>query len=79
MFRGHHGDRSSVEENLTCNHFNFLVLLQFHVQAGDKVLSEHLQSASAIATYTSKTIQIVICGDLIHNKIFIKHTIFCTC
>ena len=71
-FQGHRDDRSSVEENPTSNHGNFLALLQFRVQAGDKVLSDHLQSAPANATYTSKTIQnelIVICGDLIRNKI----------
>ena len=48
-----------------------MALLQFCIQAGDKVLSDHLQSAPANATYTSKTQNelIVICGDLIHNKI----------
>ena len=82
-FRGHRDDRLSVEENPNSNHGNFLALLQFRIQAGDKILSDHLQSAPANATYTSKTIQnelIVICGDLIHNKIlervFVEHAIF---
>ena len=71
-FRGHRDDRLSVEENLNSNHGNFLPLLQFHIQAGEKIISDHLQSAPANATYTSKSIQnelIVICGDLIPNKI----------
>ena len=71
-FRGHRDDRSSLEEYPTSNHGNFLALLQFRIQAGDKVLSDHLQSAPANATYISKTIQnelIVICGDLIRNNI----------
>ena len=49
-----------------------MALLKFSIQAGDNVLSDHLQSAPANATYTSKTIQnelIVVCGDLIRNKI----------
>ena len=78
-FRGHRDDRLSVEENPNSNHGNFLALLQFRIQAGDKILSDHLQSAPANATYTSKTIQnelIVICGDLIRNKIFVEHAIF---
>ena len=74
-FRGHRDDRSSLEENPTSNHGNFLALLQFRIQAGDKVLSDHLQSAPANATYASKTVQnelIAICGDLIRNKILEK-------
>ena len=50
-----------------------MALLQFYIQAGDEVLSDHLQSAPAKnATYTSKTIQnelTIICSDLIRNKI----------
>ena len=52
-----------------------MALLQFCVQSGDKVLSDHLKSASGNATYTSKTIQnelIEICGDIIRDKILAK-------
>ena len=74
-FRGHCDDRSSVEENPNNNHGNFLGLLKFRVQAGDKVISNHLESAAGNTIYTSKTIQnnlIAICGDLIRNKILEK-------
>ena len=52
-----------------------MALLQFRVQSGDKVLSDHLKSAAGNATYTSKTIQneiIEICGDIIRDKILAK-------
>ena len=39
------------------NHGNFLALLQFRVQSGDKVPSDHMKSAGSNATYTSKTSQ----------------------
>ena len=73
--RGHHDDKPSVEEDPAKNHGNFLALLQFRVQSGDKVLLDHLKSAGGNATYTSKTIQnelIEICGDIIHDKILAK-------
>ena len=73
--RGHLDDRSSVEEDPSRNHGNFLALLHFHVQSGDKVLSEHLKSAGGNATYISKTIQnelIKICCDIICDKILAK-------
>ena len=73
--RGHRDDRPSVEEDPNKNHGNFLALLQFRVQSGDKVLSDHLKSAGSNATYTSKTIQnelIEICGDIIRYKILTK-------
>ena len=75
MEEGHRDDRPSVEEDPARNHGNFLALLQFCVQSGDKVLSEHLKSAGGNATYTSKTIQnelIEICGDIILDKILAK-------
>ncbi|XP_065920295.1 52 kDa repressor of the inhibitor of the protein kinase-like [Dysidea avara] len=74
-FHGHRDDRPSVEENPNNNHGNFLGLLKFRVQAGDKVHSNHLESAAGNAIYTSKTIQndlVSICGDLIRNKILEK-------
>ena len=73
--RGHRDDRPSVEEDPNGNHGNFLALLQFRVQSGDKVLSDHMKSAGGNATYTSKTIQnelIEICGDIIRDKILAK-------
>ena len=70
--RGHQDDMSTVLQNPENNRGNFLALLQFHVQAGDQVLKEHLTTASGNALYTSKTIQnelVAICGDLIRNSI----------
>ena len=64
-------DRSTLENNPTSNHGDFLVLLQFGILAGDKVFSDHLQLAPINATYTSRTIQnvlIFICGDLIRKN-----------
>ena len=55
--------------------FSSVTLLQFHIHVGEKLLSDHVQSAPANATYTSKAFQnelIVICGDLIHYKILEK-------
>ena len=74
-FRGHRDDRPSVEEHPDRNHGNFLALLHFRIQAGDKMLYSHLKSAPGNATYTSKNIQnelISICGDIIRNKILDK-------
>ena len=68
--RGHRDDHTCVDADPLANHGNFLALLQFHIQAGDKILSEHLQTAASNAVYTSKTIQneiIAICGDLIRQ------------
>ena len=74
-FRGHRDDMPAVRENPAENHGNFLALLQFRVQAGDQVLKEHLRTAAGNALYTSKTIQnemIVVCGDIIRNKLLEK-------
>ena len=74
-FCGHHDDRPSMEEHPDRNHGNFLALLHFRIQAGDKVLYSHLKSAPGNATYTSKNVQnelIGICGDIIRNKILDK-------
>lgn len=72
--RGHHDDWPVLLESEvnTHNAGNFHALLQFRVDAGDKVLKEHLKSAQHNAVYTNKTIQnemIVICGELLQNKI----------
>ena len=55
--RGHRDDHTCVDLDPLANHGNFMALLQFQIQAGDKVLSEHLQTAGGNAVYTSKTIQ----------------------
>lgn len=39
------------------NHGNFLALLNFSIEAGDRVLGEHLSTAARNAIYTSNTIQ----------------------
>ena len=73
-FRGHRDD-GPVELDSSANRGNFQALLKFRVDAGDKVLKEHLETASRNATYTSKEIQnqmIVICGDIIRSKILMK-------
>ena len=49
-----------------------MALLQFCIQSGDTILTEHLQSAHRNALYTSKTIQnevIDICGNVIRENI----------
>ena len=56
-FQGHCKDRSSLEENPTSNHGNFLTLLRFHIQVGDEGLSDHLQSASANAAYVATPVK----------------------
>ena len=58
-----------MEESPTSNYGNFLALLKFQVQAGDKVLSDHLTLAPANASKTIQNELIVTCDDLICNKI----------
>jgi hypothetical protein len=51
---------------------NFKALLTFRIDAGDKILEDHLNTAKCNATYISKTTQndlIECCGDVIKNKI----------
>ena len=70
-FRGHRDDTPSTKENSCANHGNFLALLHFQAQAGDKVMKEHLNTAPANVLYTSKTVQnqmIAVCGDIIRRK-----------
>ena len=74
-FRGHRDDCSDVQDDPNGNHGNFLALLNFRIQAGDKVLEGHMKNSASNALYTSKTVQnelIVICGDIIRNKILVK-------
>ena len=71
-YRGHREDTALVLENTEHNQGNFLALLKFRVQSGDRALEQHLTSVSSNALYTSKTIQnelITICGDLIRRHI----------
>ena len=70
--RGHRDDSQClmIDDN---NPGNFQKLLEFRIDAGDKVLETHLSTAPRNATYRSKTIQnelISCCGDYIVNKIF---------
>lgn len=72
--RGHRDDRRHLEESPYANHGNFMALLNFRVQSGDKILAEHLQSAGHCrnALYTSKTIHnqlIDVCGRIIRTTI----------
>ncbi|KAL5515813.1 hypothetical protein EMCRGX_G001034 [Ephydatia muelleri] len=74
-FRGHRDDWPDVQDDPNGNHGNFLALLNVRIQAGDRVLEEHLKNSTSNALYTSKTVQnelIVICGDIIRNKILAK-------
>lgn len=61
-----------MERHVSANHGNFWALLKFRVEAGDKVLEEHLATAVRNATYTSADIQnqiIVILGEHIRDQI----------
>ena len=73
--RGHRDDGCMLDQDgcdsSTVNQGNFRELLKFRVKAGDKALETHLQTASARATYISKTVQnqlISCCGDIIYNS-----------
>lgn len=64
-FRGHRDD-GPLNLNCTENEGNFRGLLKFRVKSGDVELETHLKTASARATYISKTVQndlIECCGD----------------
>ena len=72
--RGHRDSSTDLEKDnlFPENHGNFWALLNFRIDAGDKVLSEHLATAPRNATYTSSTIQnqlIQIIGNQIRDKI----------
>lgn len=82
-FRGHRDDglllQSSTlnesttnEGSVTRNEGNFRELLKFRVDAGDKVLEDHLKTCNSKATFISKTVQndlIECCGSVILDKI----------
>ena len=57
--RGHRDNATDVERDVmgSDNHGNFLALLNFRIEAGDRVLGEHLSTAARNAIYTSNTIQ----------------------
>lgn len=72
--RGHRDDWKRMSDSPHANHGNFAALLAFRADSGDKVLANHLQSASQhqSALYTSKTIQnelIDVCGDFMRSSI----------
>ncbi|KAG8177408.1 hypothetical protein JTE90_020437 [Oedothorax gibbosus] len=56
-FRGHRDDGPICLESPVSSEGNFKALLRFRVDAGDKVLEKHLNTASSRSTYVSKTIQ----------------------
>ena len=69
--RGHRNDSSHLEES-SGNPENFQALLNFRVEAGDKVLANHFANGPRNATYHSKTIQndiIEVLGTYIQDKI----------
>ena len=69
--RGHRDSTIALERDIFENYGNFWALLQFRVDAGDKILQEHLSTASRNALYTSSTIQnqiiAIICSELQQN------------
>ncbi|XP_065679035.1 52 kDa repressor of the inhibitor of the protein kinase-like [Hydra vulgaris] len=79
-FRGHRDDsKYHPEIGETCKNNigigNFVELLNFRIEAGDKVLEHHIRSAPKIATYISKTTQnelIECCGKTIEEVLINK-------
>lgn len=70
--RGHRDDGPVSSDTSVTNQGNFKALLQFRVDAGDKVLEDHLKTSSSRATYISKTTQNILiecCGDEIREEI----------
>ncbi|KAG8174061.1 hypothetical protein JTE90_026420 [Oedothorax gibbosus] len=57
IVRGHRDDGPICLESPVSSEGNFKALLRFRVDAGDKVLEKHLNTASSRSTYVSKTIQ----------------------
>jgi len=69
--QGHHDDSSRIDE-ASGNPGNFQALLNFRVEAGDKVLANHFANGPRNATYHSKTIQneiLEVLGTYIQDKI----------
>jgi len=56
--RDHRDDWTTIDSDADDNHSeNFCALLQFHVDAGDHTLKQHLETAAYNAIYNSKGIQ----------------------
>ena len=55
VLRGHHDDWKHVDKQTQANPGNFVALLQFKLQSGDKVLADHLASNGSYSLYKSKT------------------------
>lgn len=69
--RGHRDDGPIVEASVA-NQGNFKAMLQFRVDAGAKMLEDHLKKSSSRATYMNKTTQNILiecCGDEIREEI----------
>ena len=67
--RGHRDDSRHVTDSES-NLGNFQALMQFRIDAGDKVLEEHFKTSGKNCTYRSKITQnelIEVCGDYIRN------------
>ena len=72
--QGHSEDSSHLDES-SGNPGNFQALLNFRVEAGDKVLANHFTNDPRNVTYCSKTIQneiIEVLGTYIQDKIVIE-------
>lgn len=72
--RGHRDD-GEIALDSNKREGNFRTLLRFRVDAGDKVLQEHLTDAPKNATFVSKTTQnslIECCGSIVTEKIVTK-------
>ena len=70
--RGHRDDDTHVELNTNMGNFYNKELINFRVDAGDKVLQDHLKHCSKNASYISKTTQ----NELLYCiKIFIQNKI----
>ena len=75
--RGHQDNVTDIERDSQheANHGNFHALLQFRIEAGDTILSEHLAQGSRNAMYTSSVIQnqiIAVLADQVRKNILDK-------
>ncbi|XP_063800287.1 52 kDa repressor of the inhibitor of the protein kinase-like [Pseudophryne corroboree] len=76
--RGHRDDGSIFTEDSddkSVTKGNFKALLRFRIDAGDKILESHLQTAGKNSTFISKTTQndlITCCGEILQTKIVDK-------
>lgn len=77
LLRGHRDDKFIISNNgdsdgNIVNKGNFKALLKFRVDAGDKILEDHLLNAGHNATFISKTKHnelIQCCRDVIQKRI----------